>query len=509
MFLEYLYKAVIIGAITSLPAVSITGCKSRFKIESKPNIVFILSDDLNWGDIGYYGQKKFNTPNIDRIGKEGIKFTNAYAGSAVCAPSRSALMEGKHTGHARIRDNAYRRYAESLQPQDYTVAMLLKQAGYKTGIFGKWGLAMHYMPGIPNNMGFDEFFGYLSQVHAHCYYPEFLWHNQDRIYYPENGEFHKIENYRSDCVYDKDGKAMPQGIENISEAKFSFDVYCEESLKFVRNNKNNPFFLFLAYTIPHGATIVPDLGEFKDRDWPMRTRSGKEYDEYKEYAAMVTRMDNEVGKLLNLLEELNLDDNTIIFFTSDNGSYEPERSIVSFFDSASPTRGNKGNPYNGAFHVPSMVRWPKYIKPNQVSDHFWAFWDFLPTVAELVGIEPPSDVDGISILPTLLGKKEQKVHEYLYWEFKQHQSIRHGNYFAYKPNNEEIELYDLSVDPQQTNDLSAQYPEMINKIKGFMEESHTPSDVWPSPGETGEEFMKRLKENNIHERYVNTTPEFF
>ncbi|MCF8379012.1 MAG: arylsulfatase [Bacteroidales bacterium] len=462
-----------------------TECK---KPEPLPNIIFILSDDLSWGDLGCFGQKKIETPNIDKIAIEGIKFTNAYAGNAVCAPSRSSLMEGKHPGHARVRGNSYEEYRESLQPDDYIVPMLLKQAGYNTGLFGKWGLALFNQPGIPNNMGFDDFFGYLNQQQAHCYYPEFLYHNRDRVYYPGNGEFYKTENYKRQCKYNENGKALPGGIEKPGEAKYAFDEYCKKSLDFIRENKNEPFFLYLAYTIPHGDYIVPELGKYKDRPWPIRQ---------KEYASMVTRMDTEVGKLMNLLDSLGLDDNTLIFFASDNGPNNPE--IIDFFNSGSPTRGGKGDSYDGSFHVPAIARWPGHIKPNQVSDHIWAFWDFLPTVAEILGIEPPSDIDGISLLPTLLGKGEQKKHDFLYWEYKQCQSVRYGEYFAHKPNMGKIELYKLTTDPQQSEDLSNQYPDIVNEIKRIMNDSHTPSNIWPSPDETMEEFQQRIKKLGIDE----------
>jgi len=472
---------------------------------SKPNIIFILADDLSWGDLGCYGQQKIKTSNIDRIAREGIMFTQAYAGNSVCAPSRSCLMEGKHPGHARVRGNGYNSYRESLQKGDSTVAMMLKQAGYKTGLFGKWGLGLNNQPGIPNNMGFDEFCGYLNQRQAHCYYPEFLYHNRERVYYPENGEHYKIENYSRKSPYDKNGKCLSLGIKDPSKATYSFDYYCEKSLEFVRKNKNGPFFLYLAYTIPHGPLIVPDLGEFKDKDWGIM---------YKEWAAMITRMDTEVGKLLNLIKELGLDENTIIFFTSDNGnsSYGYERryltdsnspSLNDFFNLDSPTRGRKTNSYDGAFHVPAMVRWPGHIKPNQVSAQKWAFWDFLPTAIEIAGVKPSSDIDGISILPTLLGKRKQKQHEYLYWEYQQNQAVRYGKWFAHRVNGGHIELYDLISDAQQSNDLSNRFPDIVKKIEQIMYKSHTPSDVWPSPGETPEEFKKRLKDNNIPDRPNN------
>jgi len=483
------------------------GCSNTAKTEKPPpNIIFILSDDLSWGDLGCYGQQKIKTPNIDRIAAEGILFTQAYCGNAVSAPSRCCLMTGLHPGHARVRDNSYQSYRESLQPGDFTVAMMLKEAGYKTGLFGKWGLANHDQPGIPNNMGFDEFFGYLNQQHAHTYYPEFLYNNQERIYFPGNAEHYKRENYSLPSPYDDDGRCLPVGMKDPSKAEYSFDVYSRKSLEFIKANKDKPFFLYLACTTPHGPLIVPDLGTYKDESWDIQ---------HKEWAAMITRMDTEVGKLLALLEELKLDDNTIIFFASDNGNptgYDSRYlnlkeglTLEEFFNNTAPTRGKKGDSYNGAFQVPAMVRWPGHIKPAQVSDQIWAFWDFLPTAAEIAGIEPPSGLDGISVLPVLTGETEEIEREYLYWEYKQKQAVRSGKWFAHKPNGKPVELFDLSSDPGQSVSLSREFPDIVRRMEEIMQKSHTPSDVWPSPGETPEQFAKRLKENNIPERHANAS----
>ncbi|HBE40185.1 MAG TPA: hypothetical protein DDW27_03110 [Bacteroidales bacterium] len=493
--------------LISTACLLLTGCISAPKEEKKaPNIIFILSDDLSWGDLGCYGQQKIKTPNIDRIANEGIRFTQAYCGNAVSAPSRSCLMTGLHPGHARVRDNSFRGYRESLQDGDFTVAMLLKQTGYKTGLFGKWGLANHDQPGIPNNMGFDEFYGYLNQQHAHTYYPEFLYHNTERIYFPDNAEHFKLANYSQASLYDENGKCIPMGMIDPSKGKYSFDVYAEKSREFIRSNKDNPFFLYLAYTTPHGPLIVPDLGIYKDENWNIH---------HKEWAAMITRMDTEVGKLMDLLKELNLDENTIIFFASDNGNpsgYDGRylkiyggQTISEFFGNASPTRGGKGDSYDGAFHVPAMIRWPGKIKPGQVSDYIWAFWDFLPTAAELAGVEVPVKTDGISILPYLLGKKKYNVHEYLYWEYKQDQAVRSGKWYALKENGREVKLFDLLADPQQSKDLSDDYPDIVKKMEKIMAESHETSDVWISPGETEEAFAARMKLNNIPERPNNVS----
>ena len=455
----------------------------------KPNIIFILVDDLGYGDIGCFGQKKIQTPHIDRLASQGIRFTEAYAGNAVCAPCRSSLMQGQHPGHARVRGNNYNQFRETLREGDYTVAMMLQEAGYKTGLFGKWGLGLHNQYGIPNRMGFDEFFGYLNQRHAHCHYPEFLYHNTERVYFPENGTHHLRENYGAQQPYDENGVCQPLGIEDPSMAKYAFDVYCRESLIFVHENRDRPFFMYLAYTPPHGSYIVPELGIYHEMDWPLS---------HKIYAAMITRVDTEIGKLLQLLESLDIEENTLIMFASDNGNTNGnarEREVPTrlFFNNESPRAGRKGDILDGAFHVPAIARWPAKIKPGQTSEHIWAMWDFLPTVAEIIGVEPPENGDGISILPTLLGKAgDQQEHDFLYWEFKREQAVRMGRWYGYKSTDGILELYDLVRNPEQNKDLSAEFPEIASKIDRIMKAEHSPSDVWPSPGESEDGFGKRM-----------------
>ena len=471
------------------------GCATKQKDDpsvttKKPNIIFIMSDDMGYGDLGCYGQTMIKTPNIDRLAREGIRFTNAYSGSSVCAPSRSALMQGLHTGHARVRDNMFNGYRETLHEGDYTVAMMLQDAGYKTGMFGKWGLGLHDQYGIPRRTGFDEFFGYLNQRHAHNHYPEFLYHNETRVYFPENGIHHTSRDlYYGDHPYDENGICHPLGIDDPSKAKYAFDVYCEKSLEFVRSNKDNPFFLYLPYTPPHGAFVAPDLGIYTHEEWPLP---------YRVWAAMITRIDDEVGKLLDLLVELGIDNNTLIFFTSDNGSINGPSgpggvTAGEFFSNSSPTRGMKGEIYNGAFQVPSIARWPKHIEPGQVSEHIWAFWDFLPTVADIIGVPVPGKTDGISILPTLLGMNEkQQKHDFLYWEINQQQAVRMGDWYGVKNRDGRLELYNLINNPAQDNDISALHPEIVQKISDIMQSQHVPGDVWPSPGESDEAFMLRM-----------------
>jgi arylsulfatase A-like enzyme len=275
-------------------------------------------------------------------------------------------------------------------------------------------------------------------------------------------------------------------------AKYAFDEYAQRSMEFVKKNRDNPFFLYLAYTIPHGACIIPDLGIYNDMDWPVRA---------KEYAAMITHMDHAVGELFSLLEELGLDENTLVFFASDNGV--TNKPMAEFFDSFAPVRGGKGDTYDGAYRVPAMARWPGVTEPGQVSDFPWAFWDFLPTVAEITGQKVPEGIDGISILPLLTGKGKQKTHEFLYWEFQNDQSVRYGKWFARKPGGGTTELYDLEADPVQSIDLSNQFPEIIKEIEQIMRNEHSPSDVWPTPGESEEDFAARLKKAGVSARPDN------
>jgi arylsulfatase A-like enzyme len=476
----------------------ISGEKKNNKL---PNVILIISDDLGYGDLGCYGQKKIKTPHIDRIAAEGIRFTQAYAGSAVCAPSRSTLMEGKHTGNARVRGNYYNDYRESLQPGDYIIPMMLKEAGYATGLFGKWGLGLHNQHGIPRRMGFDHFFGYLNQGHAHNYYPEFLWENETKVFFPENGCHHtNIRIYKGEQFYDENGVCHPICIDDPSKASYSLDVYAAKSLEFIRQNSTKPFFLTLAYTPPHAAFIVPELGIYTNEDWPLS---------HKVYAAMITRMDNEVGKLLALLAELGIDENTFILFISDNGNIPGnaslgEKPFSEFFNNLSPTRGGKRNIFNGAFHVPAVIRWPKVIEPGQVSDHIWAFWDLMPTIADMAGVKAPADTDGISFYPLLKGDKPaQQTHRFLYWEYNGEQAVRMGSWYAIKDRAGKLALFDLHKDPGQYNDLRNINPEIAKEIAQIMKNEHTPGFTWPSPGETDKEFEKRLKLANIPAKPVN------
>jgi len=441
----------------------------------KPNIVYIIADDLGYAEVGCYGQKKIKTPNIDKLAAQGMKFTQHYSGNPVCAPSRCVLMTGKHSGHSQVRGNKQVGGQEGwklgsttggqwpLEAGTITVAKILQEAGYTTGAFGKWGLGRVGTTGDPNRQGFDHFFGYICQRQAHTYYPNHLWRDGKVEWIEEN----------------KDGK----------EQVYSHDLIADEALKFVKANKDRPFFLYAPFTIPHVALQVPEdsLAEYKGK-WPDPPYTGdKGYFPHPNpracYAAMVTRMDRDVGRIMSLLKELNLEDNTIVMFTSDNGPTFNGGSDSEFFESARPLRGLKGSVYEGGIRVPFIVRWPGRVKAGSVSEHICAFWDFLPTCCELIGVDAPGDIDGISILPTLLGQgKKQKKHEYLYWELRGQQGVRMGRWKAVRPKpNRKIQLYDLDKDIGEQNDVAGAKPGIATKMAEIMMTGRTESKIFPLP----------------------------
>jgi arylsulfatase A-like enzyme len=434
--------------------------------QRKPNIIFILADDLGYGDLGCYGQKRIKTPNLDRMAREGMRFTQHYAGSTVCAPSRCVLMTGLHTGHCYIRGNA----RMDLRPSDVTVAKLLKKAGYATGLIGKWGLGQEGGTGVPTKQGFDYFYGYLDQGHAHNYYPTFLFRKEERI---------SLSN-----VVPNEGKAG-QGVAT-KKVQYSHDLFTQEALQFVDSHSEGPFFLYLAYTIPHAnneagkkGMEVPDYGIYKDKDWP---------EPQKGHAAMISRMDGDIGRLFERLKKHGLDDNTIIFFSSDNGPHREGGADPDFFDSNGPLRGIKRALYEGGIRVPLLVRWPGKVKPARVSDHLSGFWDFLPTAAELAGVEIPENIDGISFLPSLLGKK-QKQHKSLYWEFHEQggkQALRMGKWKAVRLNvknnpDNPLELYDLEKDIAEQHNLAEQHPDIVKQMRAMLAKSRTESERFQFP----------------------------
>jgi arylsulfatase A len=431
----------------------------------KPNIIFILADDLGYREVGCYGQKLIQTPNINRLAAEGMRFTQCYAGSSICSPSRSTLFTGLHTGHTPIRSNGGNAY---LYNDDINVAKVLKQAGYTTGVFGKWDLGTEKTPSAPWRQGVDEFYGYLHQIHAHFYYTYWLWSNSTKVYLPEN--------------------------EGRKRVRYSHDEIQKQALQFIRRNRDRPFFCYLPYTLPHIELVVPeDSLKLYHGKWPEiripKSRPG--YIEPTEplatFAGMVSRLDRSVGEVVALLKELNLDTNTIIFFSGDNGPQgEKWKAIADFFHGAGPLRGYKRELYEGGIRVPMIVRWPGKVKEGSVCDHICAFWDFLPTAAEIAGIAAPSGLDGISFFPALLGG-DQKAHDYLYWEMpagaKRAVAVRVGDWKAVRPKPDaKLELYNLKDDPGETDDVADKNPDVLDRMKQIIARAHTPQRVYPAAG---------------------------
>ena len=413
---------------------------------ARPNIVFILADDLGYGDLGCYGQKQIQTPNLDRLAAEGMRFTQAYAGSPVCAPSRCCLMTGLHNGHGRIRDNLP--LGIYLKKSDVTIAEVLKPAGYRTGAVGKWSLGLHGSEGKPNDQGFDDWFGHLDQDQAHYYYPDHLWDN-DRV-------------------------VLLAGNRGQQKKQYTADLFTERALQFIDQSKSGPFFLYLAYTLPHWSDypkgtpesqIVPSDAPYHDCPWPQVERN---------YAAMVTRLDRDVGRLLARLKERGLEENTLVFFTSDNGPSAEALHQPSFFQSGGPLRGVKRDLYEGGIRVPMIARWPGKVPAGKVSDQVWAFWDVLPTLAELAGAEPPRGLDGISLAPMLLGQPQTRQHEYLYWDYghtrgKYLQAVRIGDWKGVRNGvGSPLELYNLKIDLGETRDVAPAHPEVVERIQQVM-----------------------------------------
>ena len=462
-------KAMGLGAASLVIPRSAAAFRQTVSTGERPNIIFILADDLGYGDLGCYGQKVIRTPNLDGMAAEGMRFTQHYAGSTVCAPSRCVLMTGLHTGHCYIRGNREVKPMGQLPlpPNTITIAKLLKEAGYTTGLIGKWGLGGPGSAGIPNRQGFDYFHGYLCQRHAHNYYPEFLFRNEQRVLLEGN----RVANPRPDGA----GRA-------IERAQYSHDLLAQEALAFIERNKDKPFFLYLALTIPHAnneagnkGMEVPSFEPYANEEWP---------DPQKGHAAMITRMDRDIGRLLAKLNQLGLDQNTLVMFSSDNGPHREGGADPRFFKSSGPLRGIKRDLYEGGIRVPMLARWPGKVKPGSVSDHVSAFWDFLPMCAELARVKVPNRIDGISLLPTLLGQPgKQKKHEFMYWEFHGrgfNQGVRMGDWKAVRFGKaKKFELYNLKNDIGERHNVADQHPEIVATIKACLKTARSPSKYWP------------------------------
>lgn len=446
--------------------------------EKKPNIIYILADDLGYGDLSSYGQEKFSTPNIDKLASQGLVFTQHYAGSTVCAPSRSALLTGMHTGHTAVRGN------KEIQPEGqypipddtYTLAEALKKGGYVTGAFGKWGLGFPGSVGDPVNQGFDVFYGYNCQRLGHNYYPYHLWSNRDSIVLKGNAG-HKKEEYAPNLIQEK-------------------------ALAFLDNNKDTTFFMYVPTIIPHAELAAPDsiMAKYRGKYLPEKQFIGTDngpkyrlghYESQKEahaaFVAMVDIMDKQVGEIMAEVKTLGIEDNTIIVFTSDNGPHTEGGADPRYFDSNGLLKGFKRDLYEGGIRVPMMIRWPGKIKAGSKTDLISAFWDVFPTFSEIAGVNVPDNLDGISFLPTLLNKsEEQKQHEYLYWEFHENggrQAIRKGKWKAVKYNvlkhpDALIELYDLSTDIGEENNVADKHPEVVKDMVRILKDVRTPSKVF-------------------------------
>ena len=461
-------------ALLFSPALSDHAAAADAQPARPPNIIFIMTDDLGYGDLGCYGQKKIRTPHIDALAAQGMKFTQYYAGSAVCAPSRCVLLTGLHSGHSYIRDNHEVGKFEKGAPEGQmplpadtvTIGTLLKQKGYATSCIGKWGLGGPGSSGEPNLQGFDHFFGYLCQRVAHNLYPTHLWRNRDKVVLEGNQ------------------------YGNVVGKQYSHDLMAEEALSFVKQNKDKPFFLYLAWHIPHLALQVPE-----DSMEEYRKAFGDEepYDGKKGYlphktpraalAGMITRMDRDTGRLMALLKELNLDENTIVFFTSDNGgTWDLGGVDPAYFANNGVLRGYKGSMYEGGLRVPMIVRWPGRIKAGSVSEHQAAHWDAMPTIMELIGAADatPKTIDGISYAPALLGQEGQKRHELLYWELGRKQGIRKGDWKAVRPNpGQPVQLFNLKDDVSESKDMAEKHPEIIKEMQELLKSSRTDSKEFP------------------------------
>jgi len=446
------------------------------RAERLPNVIYILADDLGYGDLGCYGQAHFQTPNIDQLANNGMKFTQHYSGSTVCAPSRCSLLTGKHTGHAAVRGNAeYKQEGQQPMPADtFTLGHMFKQAGYTTGIFGKWGLGAPGTDSEPLKMGFDRFYGFNCQRLAHHYYPYFIWSDNQR--------------------------AILWGNVGLERNDYAPDLIQEQTLAFIEANKDRPFFCYYALVQPHAEMVAPEkyMAKFRGKFLPESvyegTDSGSTFrtgpygsqpEAHAAFAAMVNVMDDDVGELVAKLAKLDLTDDTILIFTSDNGAHHEGGHDPDYFNSTGGLRGNKRDLYEGGVRVPMIACWPGKVSAKTETDHLSAFWDVFPTMAELVGQPRPVQSDGCSFLPTLLGKSGQTQHDYLYWEFHNKRgriALRQGKWKAVRYNvsinpDSPLELYDLTFDPSESTNIAAQHPEVVAKLDVLIKSARTESPI--------------------------------
>ncbi|MEZ6073879.1 MAG: arylsulfatase [Pirellulales bacterium] len=462
------YACAVVTLFLATPKPSVTAAETG--AAERPNIVFIMADDLGYGHLGCYGQTTIRTPRLNALAESGVRFTDCYAGCCVCAPSRSVLMTGLHGGHTPVRGNTG---GIALADDDVTVAEVLKAAGYATGLFGKWGLGEYETTGVPYRQGFDEFFGYLHQIHAHFYYPPYLWHGEQRYELPGNA--------------------------HGGRGQYTHDEIVAKALDFVRRHREEPFFLYVPFAVPHYELLLPEesqrpyAGQFPEA--PYTGRSGRPPGYPSDYGAqampraatagVITHMDRSVGRLLDLLDELELADNTIVFFTSDNGA-TPGPSDPDFFEACGPLRGTKMTLYEGGLRVPMIVRWPGRIAAGRVSDHAWTFADVLPTLAELAGANVPDGMDGHSVATELCadgGESEQAEHDYLYWEYDGGRAVRAGDWKLIRSADGALELYDLANDVGERCNLAEQQRDEAARLGAYLDEAHVepPPQIEPAP----------------------------
>ena len=457
----------------------------------RPNIIYILADDLGYGELGSYGQQKIKTPHLDELAKRGMKFSQHYSGSSVCACSRCVLLTGKHTGHAFIRSNREVGGWGPDEPEgqlpllneEVTLAELLKDRGYQTAAIGKWGLGGPGSTGHPCYQGFDKFYGYLCQRVAHNYYPTHLWdnHDVDVLGNPHFKAHQQIDEPPIDAT----------GWQQYSGPVYATDRMIDHALKFIEENRDQPFFLYYATPIPHVAIQVPEdslrpyLGQFEDSPYLGTNGYLPHPSPRAAYAGMISRMDRNVGRIISTVHNLGLDDNTLIIFSSDNGPTFNGGTDAAFFDSAGPLRGLKVSLHEGGIRVPMIATWPGKIKPGSTTDMVSGFQDVLPTLAELTGAQTPGDIDGVSLLPTLLDTGQQQQHDYLYWELRNQQSVRSGPWKLYRNANKKgeikTELYNLQDDLGETKNLAKDEPEQLQEMLRIAHAARVPSPEFPSP----------------------------
>lgn len=476
------YFLVLFGLLLNTCAPSSSTSQEQEADNRPPNIIYILADDLGYGDLGCYGQNVLSSPHIDQLAAEGMRFTQHYSGATVCAPSRASLITGKQPGKSSVRGNGP--VGQILQPEEITLPEAIKSAGYRSAIIGKWGIGNGMKPDDPLQNGFDEAYGYINMWHAHNFFPEFLYKNGKKVL---------LEGNETDWSYAY-REGMPEGTGIAKEKqRYTLFEFEREAMDFIERNKDNSFFLYLALNMPHanneagslagdGMEVpmrkkngqwLPDYGQFENKDWPNPEKG---------FARMIELIDETVGKVERKLTELNLNEKTLIIFTSDNGPHQEGKHQVDFFDSNSQLRGKKRDLYEGGIRVPMIAKWTGNIPAGTMSHHQSAFWDIMPTFCEIAGVAVPEAADGVSFLPTLLEKGAQKQASYLYWEFYEQggkQAIRQGDWKYIKLNVRDPrkavirELYKLDSDLAEENNLVDQYPELVSAFEEMMEEAHT------------------------------------